>query len=92
MPHPQLFQCVLLVAMNPSSWIRTQMTHTFVHGIVGHLNKLVLDLIQRDDIYGAYGLTKTAKTRELGVVAKESLWEVQFLLLDMITCIINDRS
>jgi len=55
------------------------MTRDLEHGFVGHLDKLVPDLIQRDDIYGANRLTKTAKTKELGVVAKESQWEVQFL-------------
>jgi DUF1680 family protein len=43
------------------------------------LDELVPDLIEQDDIYGANRLTKTAKTKELGVVAKETQWEVQFL-------------
>ncbi len=55
------------------------MAHDLEHGFVGHLDELVPDLILRDDIYGADRLTKAVKTKELGVIAKESQWEVQFL-------------
>jgi DUF1680 family protein len=46
---------------------------------LGHLDELVPDLIQKDEIYGKDRLTKTAKTKDLGVVSKETEWEVQFL-------------
>jgi uncharacterized protein len=79
MPCSQIFQFIPFGAIKPSGWIRAQMIHDLEHGFVGHLDELVPDLIQRDDIYGADRLTKTAKTKELGVVAKETQWEVQFL-------------
>ncbi len=77
--NPQTYQFTPFSAIKPSGWIRAQMQHDLEHGFVGHLDELVPDLIQRDDIYGADRLTKAAKTKELGVVAKESQWEVQFL-------------
>jgi hypothetical protein len=78
-PKPQTYQLIPFGAVKPSGWLRAQMAHDLEHGFVGHLDELVPDLIQRDDIYGADRLTKAAKTKELGVVAKESQWEVQFL-------------
>jgi len=79
MPANQPFQFFPFGASKPSGWMRAQMAHDLEHGFVGHLDELVPDLIQRDDIYGANRLTKTAKTKDLGVVARESQWEVQFL-------------
>ncbi len=66
-------------AVKPRGWIRAQMAHDLEHGFVGHLDELVPDLIQRDDIYGADRLTRAARTKELGVVAKESQRDAQFL-------------
>jgi DUF1680 family protein len=77
--NPQTYQFTPFGAIKPSGWIRAQMQHDLEHGFVGHLDELVPGLIQRDDIYGADRLTKAAKTKELGVVARESQWEVQFL-------------
>jgi DUF1680 family protein len=78
-PRPQTFQFLPFGITKPLGWLRAQMTHDLEHGFVGHLDELVPDLIQRDDIYGTNRLTKAATTKELGVVAKESQWEVQFL-------------
>jgi len=78
-PKPQTYQFLPFGAVKPSGWIRAQMAHDLEHGFVGHLDELVPALIQRDDIYGADRLTTAAKTKELGVVAKESQWDVQFL-------------
>ncbi len=55
------------------------MTIDLEHGFVGHLDELVPDLIRRDDIYGADRLSKAVGSKELGVLAKEKQWEVQFL-------------
>lgn len=79
MYKPQTYQFIPFGAIKPSGWLRAQMAHDLEHGFVGCLDELVPDLIQRDDIYGADRLTKAAKTKELGVVAKETQWEVQFL-------------
>lgn len=75
----QAYQWLRFGEIKPAGWMRAQMAHDLEHGFVGHLDELVPDLIQRDDIYGADRLTKAARTKELGVVAKESQWEVQFL-------------
>lgn len=77
--HTSLLQWLPFGAIKPSGWLRTQMSHDLEHGFVGCLDELVPDLIQNDDIYGADRLTKTARTKELGVIAKETQWEVQFL-------------
>ncbi|HRJ59317.1 MAG TPA: hypothetical protein PLV64_23765, partial [Anaerolineales bacterium] len=74
-----MFRFLPLNAIKPSGWLRTQMVRDLEHGFVGRLDELVPDLIQNDDIYGADRLTKAARTKELGVVAKEAQWEVQFL-------------
>jgi DUF1680 family protein len=78
-PRLQAAQWLSFGAIKPSGWLRVQMAHDLEHGFVGHLDELVPGLFAQDDIYGADRLTKTAKTKELGVVAKESQWEVQFL-------------
>ena len=78
-PKPQTYQFIPFGAIKPFGWICAQMTHDLEHGFVGHLDELVPALFARDDIYGADRLTKAAKTKELGVVARESQWEVQFL-------------
>ena len=72
-------QWMLFGTTKPLGWLRVQMVHDLEHGFVGHLDELIPNLIQQDDIYGADRLTKAAKTKELGVVAKETQWEVQFL-------------
>ena len=79
MQRAQTFQLLPIGAIKPRGWMRTQMARDLEHGFVGHLDTLVPDLIQRDDIYGADRLTRAATTKELGVVARESQWEVQFL-------------
>jgi uncharacterized protein len=76
---PQTYRRLPFGAIKPSGWLRTQMARDLEQGFVGHLDELVPALIQRDDIYGADRLTKAAKIKELGVVARESQWEVQFL-------------
>jgi DUF1680 family protein len=75
----EAFQFLRLGEIRPGGWMRIQMQNDLEHGFVGHLDQLVPDLIQRDEIYGADRLTKAVKTKDLGVVAKETPWEVQFL-------------
>lgn len=78
-PKSQTFEFFPFGATKPSGWIRAQMSRDLEHGFVGHLDELVPALFAQDDIYGTDRLTKAAKTKELGVLAKESQWEVQFL-------------
>ena len=79
MPQTPTYQCFRFGAITPSGWLRTHMQRDLEQGFVGHLDALVPDLILHDDIYGADRLTKAVSTKELGVVAKERQWEVQFL-------------
>jgi uncharacterized protein len=79
MSKSQTLQFIPFGAIKPAGWLCAQAQSDLEHGFVGHLDELVPDLITRDDIYGVDRLTKTANTKELGVLAKESQWEVQFL-------------
>ncbi len=78
-PRLQATQWLPFGAIKPAGWMRVQMAQDLEHGFVGHLDELVPSLLAQDDIYGADRLTQAVKTKELGVVAKETRWEVQFL-------------
>jgi hypothetical protein len=77
--RPQAYRFVRLGDVKPAGWLAAQLARDLEHGFVGCLDELAPDLIQRDDIYGADRLTKAVRNKELGVLAKESRWEVQFL-------------
>jgi len=78
-PRSPAFEFLRLGEIRPGGWMRIQMLNDLEHGFVGHLDQLVPELIQADDIYGADRLTKAVKTKNLGVASKETQWEVQFL-------------
>jgi hypothetical protein len=78
-PKPQAYRFLRLGEIKPAGWLAAQMAYDLEHGFVGCLDSLVPSLIQHDDIYGADRLTKAARAKDLGVLAKESRWEVQFL-------------
>lgn len=78
-PKPQAYRFLRLGEIKPAGWLAAQLARDLEHGFVGCLDELVPSLIQRDDIYGADRLTKAVRSKELGVLAKESRWEVQFL-------------
>jgi hypothetical protein len=65
--------------IKPAGWLRIQMLRDLEQSFVGCLDELVPELILKDDIYGANRLTKTVNAKDLGVVAKETQWEVQLL-------------
>lgn len=75
----QSYRFLPLGAVRPAGWLAAQLTHDLEQGFLGCLDDLVPDLIQHDDIYGADRLTQAVRSKELGVLAKESRWEVQFL-------------
>jgi DUF1680 family protein len=77
--QPSPLQWLPFGAVKPRGWLRAQMASDLEAGFVGHLDELIPSLIKEDDIYGADRLTKAAKTKQLGVVSKETQWEVQFL-------------
>ena len=78
-PKPQSHQWLRFGDIRPSGWLRAQMLRDLEQGFVGHLDELVPGLIQQDDIYGADRLTKTVRSKDLGVVSTEKEWESQFL-------------
>ncbi|MGQ2982394.1 beta-L-arabinofuranosidase domain-containing protein [Flavobacterium sp.] len=63
----------------PQGWIKEQMQNN-LDGYTGHLDELVPDLIQKDDIYGKDRLTKKVKSKDVGALGdNEGDWQVQFL-------------
>jgi hypothetical protein len=78
-PWPQAYAWLPLGAVRPRGWIERQLRDDLEHGFVGHLDALVPALIRDDDIYGADRLTLAVRRKELGVVAAESAWQVQYL-------------
>lgn len=76
---PQVYQWLRFGEIKPAGWMRAQMRHDLEQGFVGHLDELVPELIQKDSIYGTDRLTKSVRAKDLGVVSKETEWEVQFL-------------
>lgn len=79
---PQAYQWLRFGEIKPAGWMRTQMQRDLKQGFLGHLDELVPELIQKDKIYGANRLTKAVQTKDLGVVSKETEWEVQFSLVE----------
>lgn len=75
----QTYQWLRFGEIKPAGWMRAQMQRDLEQGFLGHLDELVPELIQQDEIYGADRLTKAARTKDLGVISKETEWEVQFL-------------
>lgn len=76
---PQKFQWLRFGEIRPAGWMRLQMQHDLEQGFVGHLDELVPGLILEDDIYGANRLTKTVRTKDLGVVSKDEEGQAQYL-------------
>lgn len=76
---PQRYQWLRFGEVKPAGWIRAQLQRDLEAGFLGRLDELVPGLIQNDDIYGADRLTKAVRAKDLGVVSKETEWEVQFL-------------
>ncbi|MGE5376244.1 MAG: beta-L-arabinofuranosidase domain-containing protein [Bacteroidota bacterium] len=76
---PQAYQWLRFGEIKPAGWMRLQMQRDLERGFLGHLDELVPELIQKDQIYGPDRLTKAARTKDLGVISKETEWEVQFL-------------
>jgi hypothetical protein len=69
--RPQSAQWLPFGAVKPAGWMRLQMQRDLEHGFLGHLDELVPDLIQKDDIYGADRLTKGVRTKDLGIYAPD---------------------
>lgn len=63
----------------PTGWIKQQLEFDLNQGFVGALDNLVPDLIIDDDIYNSHRLTSKDKAKDVGAVAQDADWEVQYL-------------
>ncbi|MGR5287221.1 beta-L-arabinofuranosidase domain-containing protein [Vibrio maritimus] len=66
-------------SIEPTGWIKKQLEFDLNHGFVGALDVLVPDLILDDDIYDKHRLTSADKSKDVGAVAQDADWEVQYL-------------
>jgi uncharacterized protein len=62
----------------PSGWLQQELQKN-MDGFTGHLDSLVPDLILNDDIYGKNRLSKATKSKNVGAIAEEGEWQVQYL-------------
>jgi DUF1680 family protein len=65
--------------IHPSGWLKGQMQFDLTQGVVGALDELVPDLIKDDDIYDTQRLSLKDKAKDVGAVAQDDDWEVQYL-------------
>jgi len=64
--------------VKPAGWLQKELQKN-MNGFTGHLDSLVPDLILNDDIYGKNRLSKKVKSKNVGAVAEEGDWQVQYL-------------
>ncbi|HNR80767.1 MAG TPA: hypothetical protein PKG85_10965, partial [Mesotoga infera] len=62
----------------PRGWLFEEATRN-LKGLVGELDDLVPGIIRDDEIYGRNRLTGAVKSKDLGTVAQDQEWEVQYL-------------
>lgn len=65
--------------IQPLGWLKDVMNHDLTKGFVGHLDRLVPELIIDDDIYHQHRLTNAVKSKDLGTADTDAEWQVQFL-------------
>ncbi|KIF46286.1 hypothetical protein M445_18290 [Vibrio owensii 47666-1] len=65
--------------ITPAGWLRQQLKSDLYSGFVGALDRLVPELIIEDDIYYTNRLTTVDKVKDVGAVAQDAGWEVQYL-------------
>jgi DUF1680 family protein len=65
--------------IKPVGWMFDQIENDLLNGFVGHLDKLVPDLITNDDIYGKERLTSRIKSKNVGAIAQDGNHTVQYL-------------
>lgn len=71
-------QTLPLNEVKPLGWLHKELQKN-MNGFTGHLDSLVPDLILNDDIYGKNRLSKKVKSKNVGAVAEEGDWQVQYL-------------
>lgn len=64
--------------IRPAGWMREQMCNDLRNGFIGHLDELVPDLIQQDDIYGRDRRTRHSRIRDLGLVEVDPISPAQY--------------
>jgi DUF1680 family protein len=74
----EFFQWLPLGDVKPRGWILEQMQRD-LKGFTGNLDRLVPDLILKDDIYGKDRLSKKVKNKDVGNVAEDAEWNIQYL-------------
>ncbi len=62
----------------PCGWLRYEMKRD-LEGFLGNLDNAVPDIIKNDDIYGVNRLSKKVKSKDVGAIAQDADWEVQYL-------------
>ena len=72
-------QTPLSGSITPAGWLKQQLEFDLHQGFVGALDQLVPELITVDDIYGTNRLTIKDKAKDVGAVAQDADWEVQYL-------------
>lgn len=77
-PKPEALAWLPFGAARPAGWLAAQMRRDLEDGFVGRLDQLAPALIQADDLYGRDRLTRHAGRKDLGVLAVETEWDVQF--------------
>lgn len=71
-------QSLFFNEVKPLGWLQNELLKN-LNGFTGHLDSLVPDLILHDDIYGKKRLSKNVKSKNVGAVAEEGEWQVQYL-------------
>ncbi len=62
----------------PRGWLHKEMKRD-LQGFVGNLDRIVPDILVNDDIYVKDRLTNRVKTKDVGAIAQDADWEVQYL-------------
>ncbi len=75
-PRPQAARPLPLGDIRPAGWLYRQMYRDLEHGFAGHLDRLVPELFDGDDIYGQDRLTRKTGMKDLGTAHSSPLLAV----------------
>lgn len=68
-----------LRSFSAGGWLKDQIEKDLVGGFVGDLDRLAPDLILEDDIYGRNRLSREVKSKDVGAIAQDGEWQIQYL-------------
>jgi DUF1680 family protein len=77
-PVAEIFSPIRFSEITPAGWLANQIRQNLA-GSIGHLDRLVPDLMVKDDIYGRDRLSKKVKSKDVGAVVDPGDWQVQIL-------------